>query len=79
MLEESVDCVVMCSHVLYPSPAIMLDRLAFLMSTPNRDWSLIALLSALSCQEYVSYRYAKRVALLLLQSCLGKSEFEYKI
>ncbi|VDO25358.1 unnamed protein product, partial [Onchocerca flexuosa] len=53
LLEEAVNCAVQCSHVLYPSSAIFLDRLSFLMSTPNREWSLVALLSALSNQEYV--------------------------
>ncbi|VIO97478.1 B-box zinc finger family protein [Brugia malayi] len=53
LLEEAVSCAVQCSHVLYPSSAIFLDRLSFLMSAPNREWSLIALLSALLNQEYV--------------------------
>lgn len=53
LLEETVDCAVQCSHVLYPSSAIFLDRLSFLMSTPNREWSLIALLNALLSQQYV--------------------------
>lgn len=53
LLEEAVNCAVQCSHVLYPSSAIFLDRLSFLISTPKREWSLVALLSALSNQEYV--------------------------
>ncbi|MCP9259802.1 E3 ubiquitin-protein ligase rpm-1 [Dirofilaria immitis] len=53
LLEEAVNCAVQCSHVLYPNSAIFLDRLSFLISTPNREWSLVALLNALSNQEYV--------------------------
>ncbi|VBB27565.1 unnamed protein product [Acanthocheilonema viteae] len=53
LLEETVNCAVQCSHVLYPSSAVFLDRLSFLMSTPNREWSLVPLLNALSNQEYV--------------------------
>ncbi|CAG9534611.1 unnamed protein product [Cercopithifilaria johnstoni] len=53
LLEEAVNCAVQCSHVLYPSSAIFLDRLSFLISTPNREWSLIALLTMLSNQKYV--------------------------
>ncbi|VDK29643.1 unnamed protein product [Gongylonema pulchrum] len=53
LLEEAVHCVIQCSHVLYPSSAVFLDQLAFLMSTPNRDWSLVALLGALLNHEYV--------------------------
>uniref|UniRef100_A0A915PSJ6 RCR-type E3 ubiquitin transferase n=1 Tax=Setaria digitata TaxID=48799 RepID=A0A915PSJ6_9BILA len=53
LLEEVISCAVHCSHVLYPSSSIFLDRLTFLISTPNREWSLVALLNALSNQEYV--------------------------
>uniref|UniRef100_A0A1I7W188 RCR-type E3 ubiquitin transferase n=1 Tax=Loa loa TaxID=7209 RepID=A0A1I7W188_LOALO len=53
LLGEAVNCAVQCSHVLYPSSAIFLDRLSFLISTPNREWSLVALLSTLWNQEYV--------------------------
>lgn len=53
LLEESVRTYVLCSHVLLPSQAMILSRLAYLMSTPNREWSLVALLSALCHQDYV--------------------------
>ncbi|VDM93330.1 unnamed protein product, partial [Litomosoides sigmodontis] len=53
LLEEAVNCAVQCSHVLYPSSTIFLTRFSFLISTPSREWSLVALLNALLSQEYI--------------------------
>ncbi|VDK60726.1 unnamed protein product, partial [Anisakis simplex] len=44
LLEEAVRTYVSCSRVLLPSPQLAVERLALLMSTPNREWSLAALL-----------------------------------
>uniref|UniRef100_A0A915ATT0 RCR-type E3 ubiquitin transferase n=8 Tax=Parascaris univalens TaxID=6257 RepID=A0A915ATT0_PARUN len=53
LLEEAVRTYVSCSRVLLPSSQLVVERLAMLMSTPNREWSLAALLTALCHQEYI--------------------------
>ncbi|TKR87164.1 hypothetical protein L596_011612 [Steinernema carpocapsae] len=47
LMEEAISLYVSCSSILLPSPTVILDRLACLMSSPVRDWALVALMRSL--------------------------------
>ncbi|KAK0411800.1 hypothetical protein QR680_005853 [Steinernema hermaphroditum] len=50
LMEEALNLYVSCNSVLLPSPTVILDRLACLMSSPLRDWALVALMRSL-CEK----------------------------
>ena len=73
LMEEAVKSYVSCSSILLPDSSVIVERLAYLMSTPNRDWSLVALFDSLCRRNEVSFV----IAVVLLDVLLQLSFFNF--